>query len=171
VTDEAMRVPEWFALRVRTNREKAVQTALRAHGIREFLPVYSEDVRWSDRVKRIERPLIPGYIFTEMFDADQNCLPVLDIPGVVHVLPSNLLPSAVPIEQIELLRKLLGSMLPLRPSAYVVGELVTVTTGALEGTTGVIVRVKDALRLVVSVEMFKRAVSIELDSESVKACR
>jgi transcriptional antiterminator RfaH len=166
-----MCVPEWYALRVRTNREKAVQTALQAHGIREFLPVYTENVRWSDRTKLIERPLLPGYIFTELFDGDANALPVLDIPGVVHLLPSNLAPSAVPADQIELLRRLIGSMLPLRPSAYVVGELVTIQSGALEGTTGVIVRVKDALRLVVSVEMFKRAVSIELDAESVKSCR
>src|SRR6266446_4384964 len=62
-----MHLPEegtlWYALHVRTRFEKVVARNLRGKGYEEFLPLYSRTNRWSDRVKEIELPLFPGYVF------------------------------------------------------------------------------------------------------------
>ncbi len=161
----------WFALRVRSNHEFSVRSALQLQGIREFLPTYRERVRWSDRFKLIERPLFPGYLLTQLDPTIEASRPVLAIAGVVHLLPSNLTLCPVPNAEVELIRQLVDSGLPLRPAAFALGNRVTVVSGALQGVSGVIARVKGETQFVVSVEMFGRAVSVDLDEESLRSCR
>src|SRR5438105_14577000 len=92
-----MRFPEeedtlWYALHVRTRFEKVVARSLRGKGYEEFLPLYRRVNRWSDRIKEIELPLFPGYVFCRFNPQDR--LPVLTIPGVNAVvgIGKNLLP-------------------------------------------------------------------------------
>jgi transcription antitermination factor NusG len=74
---------QWYALRVRSNFDKVVALTLRGKGYSEFLPVYRKLSRCTDRKKQIELPLFPGYVFSR-FDINSQ-LPILTIPGVVHV--------------------------------------------------------------------------------------
>ena len=53
----------WFALSVVPRKEKATAQALRSKGYEDFLPMYSMKRRWSDRMKVVEMPLFPGYVF------------------------------------------------------------------------------------------------------------
>ena len=43
--------PEWNALYVRHNHEKAASRFLAAHGVDHYLPLYSEQSEWSNRQK------------------------------------------------------------------------------------------------------------------------
>jgi len=36
---------------------------LRGKGYEEFLPLYRSRRRWSDRIKELDVPLFPGYLF------------------------------------------------------------------------------------------------------------
>src|SRR6185436_2955023 len=74
----------WYALHVRSRFEKVVSRNLRGKGYEEFLPLYRRTSRWSDRIKEIELPLFPGYVFCR-FDRN-NRLPVLTVPGVNSVV-------------------------------------------------------------------------------------
>jgi transcription antitermination factor NusG len=162
VTDGAEVCPEWYALRLRSNRERAVRDALRAQSIEEFLPTYTEATRWSDRQKVLERPLFPGYIFARFPRSD--ALRIVRIAGVVRLLPSSLQPGAIDAAQIESVRRVCESRLPLLPCPYVAGDTVTVDSGALAGLTGVIQRTRGTARIVVRVEILHRAVSVEIDA-------
>ena len=71
---------QWYALQLRTRFEKVVSLHLRGKGYEEYLPTYRSRRNWSDRVKEIEQPLFPGYIFCK-FDVT-NRFPLLVIPGV-----------------------------------------------------------------------------------------
>jgi transcription termination/antitermination protein NusG len=168
-TDTAGACPLWFALRVRSNAERAVRHALRAYGIEEFLPLVRTVSQWSDRVKTIERPLFPGYLFARV--DPRNASLVAWIPGVVSFLPSNLEPIPVDAAEIESIRLLCSSMLPLQVSdsseSFDVGETVTIERGALSGLRGVVTHAKGRRRLVVAVEMLHRTVSVELPAESL----
>src|SRR3989449_2918115 len=74
----------WFALRVRSRYENTVATILGGKGYEWFLPLYKSRRPWSDRIKEIQLPLFPGYIFCR-FDL-QHRLPILTTPGVVTVV-------------------------------------------------------------------------------------
>src|SRR5215831_6448579 len=75
---------QWYAVHLRPRCEKLVALQLRNKGYEEYLPMYRSRRRWSDRVKKIELPLFPGYIFCK-FDVEKR-LPILVIPGVISIV-------------------------------------------------------------------------------------
>src|SRR5690348_7948208 len=55
---------DWHALRVRSRYEQVVKRSLHGKEHEQFLPTYRSTSQWSDRLKLIDRPLFPGYIFS-----------------------------------------------------------------------------------------------------------
>jgi len=166
-----MHLPEegtlWYALHVRTRFEKVVARNLRGKGYEEFLPLYSRTNRWSDRVKQIELPLFPGYVFCRFNPHDR--LPVLTVPGVNAVvgIGKNLLP--VEESELDAIRAILKSGTVCEPWPFLeVGQRVIVEYGPLAGTEGLVTMVKNTYRLVISVNMLQRSVAVEIDRECLK---
>jgi transcription antitermination factor NusG len=157
----------WYALHVRPRFEKAVAKNLRARGFEEFLPLYRRTSRWSDRTKEIELPLFPGYVFCR-FDRN-NRLPVLTVPGVKSVVSFG--KNVVPVEERELnsIRAVLKSNAHFEPWPLETGQRVCVERGPLAGTEGVVMNFKSTWRLVISVHILRRAVSVEIDRDCLQA--
>ena len=154
----------WYALRVRSNTEFQVSLALQRVLIETFLPTWSEDVQWSDRKKTTVRPLFPGYVFARLLNDACDVRLALQTRGVVQLLPSSFSPQAIPDAEIEMVRRVVAVTSQCRPCAFVSGDLVTIDSGPLAGVSGVVVRTRGSLRVVVSVEILQRAVSVELDA-------
>jgi len=157
----------WYALQVRPRFEKVVSRNLQAKGYEQYLPVQSRLSRWSDRTKAIELPLFPGYVFCQ-FDMNER-LPILMIPGVNSVVGFG--KNATPIEVSELdgIRSVLRSGSDYQPWPFLqVGQVVRVAYGPMEGTQGIVVRTKDAFRLVISVSLLQRAVAVEIDRKCLE---
>ena len=163
-------IPEkwpWYALRVRSNFERKSADLLSQKGLEEFLPTYRRRHRWSDRMKWVERPLFPGYLFCR-FDA-QNWLPVLQTPGVVHAVGIAGKPVPVEESEIESLRTLVRSSVPLFPQAFLrVGQKVLIRSGPLAGVEGILEQFEKNCRITVSVSLLQRSVSAEIDAEWVQ---
>lgn len=156
----------WYAVWVMSNAEFVVEDALRGYGIESFLPTWTEVTQWSDRKKTIHRPLFPGYLFARCDPSENERGPrreILRIAGVIEVLPSNLSPAPVDPAEIENLRRMLAADLPFTPCKYVTGDEVLIDSGPLAGVRGIVQRTKDGTRVIVKIEMLKRAVSVEID--------
>ncbi|MFB3828578.1 MAG: transcription termination/antitermination protein NusG [Bryobacteraceae bacterium] len=157
----------WYAVRVRSNHERVVQAALRYRGIEEYLPVYRKRSRWSDRTRDIDVPLFPGYVFGR-FDPARRAA-VLVAPGVVQVLGDSSGPLPIDNRELESVRRFVDSCLAVTPWPYVaVGDRVLVEHGPLAGQEGILLRVKDSLRLVVSLTLLQRSVAVEVDRDWVR---
>jgi len=162
--------PNWFALRVLSNREKLVASTLHDKGYTEFLPLYRKLSRWSDRNKRLDLPLFPGYVFTH-FDPDHR-LPILMTPGVVHILGFCGKPEPIPEEEIAALQRLVDSNLPIVPWPFLqLGERIIVEQGPLAGLEGVLTGIKNPYRLVASINLLQRSVAVEIDRGCVRPLR
>jgi len=158
----------WFAVRVRTKHENSVARLLAGKGYEFFLPTQVCRRHRSDRIKNVETPLFPGYLFCR-FDPLYR-LPILKTPGVIEVAGYNRVP--VPIEESELapIRSLVSAGLPNHPWPFLaVGDRVRITAGALKGHEGFLVGFKGGYRLVLSVTLLQRAVAVEIDSASVES--
>lgn len=57
---------QWIALYVMPRSEKAVQVKLQQEGYECYLPLKREKRKWSDRMKMVETPWFPGYIFVRI---------------------------------------------------------------------------------------------------------
>jgi transcription antitermination factor NusG len=156
----------WYALQVRPRFEKAVASTLLGKGYEGFLPLYRHRARWSDRVKEVHLPLFSGYLFCR-FDINKR-LPVLVTPGVIQVVGIAKTPHPVDDEEIAALQALVISGLQVEPRSYLsVGERVRVGVGPLAGVEGILTSVKNARRLVISVSLLQRSVSVEVDESWV----
>lgn len=160
----------WYALRVRCRLEPIVAMSLRSKGVEEFLPAYVQKRVLSDRIKRVQRPLFPGYLFSRF--ALQDRLTILTTPGVMDIVGSRDIPEAVPDEEINVLRRFVDSKLPICPWPCLrVGQRVLVERGPLAGVEGILVEFRKDYRLIVSVTLLQRSVSAEIEAAWVTPVR
>jgi transcription antitermination factor NusG len=140
-------------------------------GYEPYLPLHSTRRQRSDRVVEIDLPLFPGYLFCR-FDPLRRRLPVITTPGVCGIVGLGNTPEAIPDEEIFAIQKMLRSGPSAEPWPYLRdGERVTVIRGSLTGLEGVLVRKKGQCRLVVSVSLLQRSVSVEIDQDSISPLR
>lgn len=157
----------WYAVRVKPHFEQATASCLAAKGYEQYLPAYRVKRRWSDRIKELDVPLFPGYVFSR-FNASKR-VPVLNSPGVLGVVSFGR--ELVPIEdrEIENIRSVLNSKLGVQPWPFLEsGCKVELQDGPLRGVEGVVIEVKGACRLIVSVTLLQRSISVEVDREWVR---
>jgi transcription antitermination factor NusG len=158
----------WFALWVRSRAEKAVFDQLVRKDIEAFLPTVNRWSRWKDRKKLIAWPLFPSYCFAR-FDL-QNILAVRKCVGVVNVVSFDGAPAPIPHDQIAAIQALVASELKYDPCPMLhEGDMVEVTHGPLKGMTGRLIRKGPKTRLVLSITMINRAVSVQMDVADIKA--
>lgn len=95
---------------------------------------------------------------------------MLTTPGVRQIMGIGKTPIPVPEGEIAAVRAIVASGLAARPWPYVdVGDRVRLRSGALEGVEGILVAAKTHHRLVVSVEILRRSVAVEIDEAWVEA--
>jgi transcription antitermination factor NusG len=154
----------WYAIRTRSNHEKIAATALRGKGYDPFLPLYCTRRARTDRTVEIELPIFAGYLFCR-FDAKRR-LPILTTNGVVSILGFGNEPAAIPDHEIEAVGAVLRAGLSAEPHPYWrEGQRVRVSHGSLEGVEGVLLKQKNELRIVISVTMLQRSISVEIDHD------
>ena len=157
----------WFAIRVRSNCERLSAIHLRDRGYEEFAPCYRTERRWSDRRKRLDQFLFPGYVFCRC-DVE-NRLPVLTTPGVVGMVGFGKIPSPIPDQEIESIRSIVQAGLLVTPWPFLqVGQRVVIERGPLVGVEGILLQVKGKFRLVVSICLLQRSISTEIDRDWVR---
>jgi transcription antitermination factor NusG len=153
----------WFAVQVKTTHEKRVASLLEQRGYERFLPCYLDRRRWSDRIKEVEQPLFPGYVFCRF--APEGRLGVLKTDGVYRVVSIGSQPAPIDEDEIRAIQQAVESGLATRPHPYLAaGQQVRIEGGPLKG---VVARVSDNRRrdrLVLSVTLLQRSLSVEIDS-------
>lgn len=156
----------WYALHVRPRAERMVAEMLREKGYEPFLPTHVSRRRWSDRVKELDMPLFPGYLFCRVTPSSAG--PIVTTQGVLRIVGAPGAPLPVDDAEIDALRTVVESRLRLEPWPYLrVGQRVRIEAGPLRGLHGVLVRVSDQQRLVVSVSLLQRSVAVEIDGLSI----
>ncbi len=169
-SDAGSAEPCWFALTVKHQHERSVEGALSASGVEPFLPLYRARRRWSDRLKELDAPLFPGYVFGRF--AARERVRVLRIPGVARIVGFGGFPAPVAPAEIDSVRAALASKLPVGPWPYPkAGERVRIDCGPLRGVEGTLLEQKDSLRLVISIELLQRSLAIEVASEIISPLR
>lgn len=162
--------PSWFALYTRHQHEKSVAESLERKGIEVFLPLYNTAHRWKDRVKKLSLPLFPNYVF--VFTNLESRLEILSSPGIYDFVRAASRPAEVPIEEIEAVRRVIETGLSVEPHPFLrIGERVRLKAGPLEGIEGILIRKKSFYRLVLSVELLARSISVEIGVADVEPIR
>jgi transcription antitermination factor NusG len=157
----------WFAAYTISHHEKRVASLLAGRQIESFLPLYAVLHRWRNRCDRnLELPLFPNYVFVRI--APRERVSILQVPGVLALVGSGRTLAALPDGEIEALRSGVGQR-RIAPHPYlVVGETVRIKAGAMSGWEGVLVRKKNHLRVVLSLDVILRSVAVEVDAADLE---
>jgi transcription antitermination factor NusG len=163
------KAPKWFAIYTAPRHEKRVDHYLNQREIEHFLPLYRVRHKWRNGVTAaLELPLFPGYLFVRINRNDR--VKVLEVPGVLTMVGgTGHVPAALPDEEINALR----TGLPLRNAEphplLTAGQRARICSGPLAGMVGVVVRNKNGLRVVLTMDLIMRSVSVEVDASELEA--
>src|SRR5436189_3666179 len=153
----------WFAIQVKSTHEKRVTSLLLYQKYECFLPFYTSRRRWSDRIKRVELPLFPGYVFARFTSAGR--IPILKTPSVISIVGIGPVPTPVDECEIAALQRAVASGFGLSPHPFLqIGQRVRINGGSLDGLEGLIADVRKQDRLILSVTMLQRSVAVDVDS-------
>jgi transcription antitermination factor NusG len=156
-------LPQWFAASTTPRHEKKVSELLIERQIEAFLPLYRKATQWKkSRPVVLEMPLFPTYVFVRITRQARGA--VLSLPGVHSIIGSSIDPWPIPDCEIEALRRGL-QMNKVEPHPYLkVGERVRVKTGLMAGVEGILVRKKNEFRMVLTLDVIMRSMSVEVDA-------
>ena len=159
----------WYAVYTKPRHERKVNIHLARDGITTFLPEIERWSRRKDRKKKIMYPLFPGYLFINTELSVENRLKVIKTKGVVRILGTKGVPTAIPAHQIDAIQKLVDSKNNVSPYPYLKkGQVVRVIGGPLNGVEGIFVSEKGKGKLVITVDILYRSISVAIEEADVK---
>ena len=152
----------WFAIQVRAGSEKTANLQLENAGCESLFPVAKCTHCWSDCVEELGMPLFPGYLFCRM--NPRHRLPILQVPGVIQIVGAGETPIPVGEEEIKAIQLVAKSGLATMPWPYLrAGHVVRIEDGPLKGLTGIVVKLRFGMKLVLSVKLLQQSVAVEID--------
>jgi len=160
----------WYAIYTKSRHEQKTYDRLLKKNIETFLPLVERWSRRRDRRKRINLPLFPGYLFVHSQMDAHSYLEILKTDSVVRILGNDGKPIPIPDEQIFGIQTLIKNGMAITPFPYLKeGMRVRVVNGPLIGIEGILLKTQpNKHRLVLSVDLLKESVSVEIDELDVE---
>ncbi|MCL6622104.1 MAG: hypothetical protein K6T55_08385 [Syntrophobacterales bacterium] len=162
----------WYVIHTRSNCEALVEAALQRKNLEVFLPRLPVPSRRNRRIL-LNRPLFSGYLFVHADLETDAYYDIIKQRKVVRILGRNGRFEPVPDEVVQSIKAIVASGHLYAPCRYLErGQRVRVVEGPLAGVEGIVVgKNPKRKRIVVAVELFRRAVAVELENEAIEPCR
>jgi len=157
----------WYAVYTRFQHEKSAAALLSQKEFEVFLPLYRSISKWKDRNQLVVLPLFPCYLFVKTEQTRKA--EILRTTGVVGLVENSGRACAVPEDQIDAVRRICSLATRFQPHPFVkLGDRVRIRKGPLVGMEGLYVRTKTLDRVVVSVELLRQSVAVEVDMTDIE---
>jgi transcriptional antiterminator RfaH len=129
---------KWFVIYTRPQQELKVSEQLSAIGITNYCPTITLVKRYSDRKKKVIRPLLSSYVLVELEENQRE--KVFACCGIVRYLFFLGKPAVVPVSDINLMQDhLSGVYNDIKVTTLNVGDSHTITQGPFSGVSGNVV--------------------------------
>ena len=129
---------KWFVLYTKPQQELKVTDQLSAMGITSYCPTITLVKQYSDRKKKVTKPLISSYVMVKLEDKERQ--KVFSCSGIVRYLFFLGKPAVVPAFEINLMQDHLNGVYnDFKVTTLSVGDSHTITEGPFSGVTGKVV--------------------------------
>ncbi|MDR1601484.1 MAG: UpxY family transcription antiterminator [Tannerella sp.] len=149
-------VVSWHVLYTSSRMEKKVKTALDERNVENYLPLHKSPSVWSDRIKIIDKPLFPSYIFVRCRENILRKLP--QIYGVSKILYCNGRPAIVRQKEIDAIRIFLKHA---AERSLCIGEEAEILSGLMKHVSGKVRKIEKKY-LLLFIEPLGATVSVNL---------
>ena len=131
---------KWFVVYTRPQQELKVASQLTAMGITNYCPTITLVKQYSDRKKKVTRPLLPSYVMVELEEKERN--KVFACNGIVRYLFFLGKPVVVPASDITLMQDHLNGVYnDSKVTTLSIGDSYTITQGPFSGVSGRVVEI------------------------------
>jgi transcription antitermination factor NusG len=133
---------KWFVVYTRPQQELKVASQLSAMGITNYCPRINLVKQYSDRKKKVSKPLLSSYVMVELEQNQRN--KVFACSGIVRYLFFLGKPAVVPASQINLMQDHLNGVYnDFKVTTLSVGDSHTIPQGPFSGVSGRVVETND----------------------------
>ncbi len=123
----------------------------------------------SGKRKNVEEKIYPGYVLVEMIVTDDSWYIVRNTPNVTGFVGVGTTPVPVSQEEIDNIKKRMGTETPSYKIEVKAGDSVKITDGPFKDSDGKVAEVdQERGKVKVMVNMFGRDTPVELDSLQIK---
>ncbi len=138
---------KWFVIYTKPQFELKVTQSLEAMGIQAYCPVTTQIKQYSDRKKKVIKPLLRSYVLVRISDRDRN--QVFSIPGVLSYVFWLGKPAIVHDKEIELMENTLAGVYESISITHLEkGSIYNISEGPFKGQEGKIINlVKNKIQL------------------------
>jgi transcription antitermination factor NusG len=160
---------KWLVLKTRPNAEKKVAERLALKELKVYLPLYTTVKQWSDRKKKVQKPLISSTVFVHVEEKERELLwNVVGVSGMLYYLGK---PAVVREEEILVLQQMLQEgiyeSVELSPT-LIEGQEVEITGGDFKGLRGIVVEEVNAQKVIIALKGIGAQVVFTLKKGAVR---
>jgi len=161
---KASKMKNWYAIYTKPRSEKKVTERLSGSGIEAYCPLMKTLRQWSDRKKKVQLPMFPGYVFVYISEIER--ILVLQDYGVLNFVFWLGKPAIIRDNEINAIREIAdrGEEINISSEAFEVGRLVKIPEGPFKGMTGTVDKL-DKRKVIVLVEQLGCMVSFRYKTE------
>jgi transcription antitermination factor NusG len=160
----------WYAVQTMPRHEKKVIAELQQKQVQSYLPVFSDERKWTDRRVSVDTPLFPGYVFVKISQDQDTRVRVLRTLGVRNFVGTRGIGDPIPDAEIESVQAVLARGIPVSVSPFLnIGQRVRILDGSLEGVEGILTAVNGDNSLIISVELIQRSLAMRVTGFRVEA--
>jgi len=129
---------KWFVVYTRPQQEMKVSETLSAMGITNYCPTITVLKQYSDRKKKVKKPLLSSYVMVNIEENKRN--KVFSCIGVVRYLFFLGRPAIVASSEISMMQNHLNGLYnDIKVTKLLVGEIHTIKGGPFSGISGKVV--------------------------------
>ena len=130
---------KWFVVYTHPQQELKVASQLSAMGITNYCPTITLLKQYSDRKKKVTKPLLSSYVMVELEQNERN--KVFACSGIVRYLFFLGKPAVVPAFEIDLMQDHLNGVYnDIKVTTLSVGDSHTISQGPFSGVLGKVVQ-------------------------------
>jgi len=131
-------------------------------GIEAYLPLLQQERRWSDRIKRIEMPLFPNYIFIK--STSSQIYQFRQIKEVVNFVYYNKKLAVIKDSEVSNIKKILKKKqnITTEPRLYKTGTKVKIKQGAFVGIEGLLIKKNNRDRFIIQIETLGQSIFVDV---------
>ena len=157
----------WYAVYTLPQNERSTVRNLDAFQVETFLPTCESIRLWKNRQRvKIVQALFPTYVFVRIHRTEQSI--VLRSPGVRAIIGNHKGPIPLQNAEIEFLRSGIAGQRVEPYLDLVIGEKVRIKSGPMQGLEGVLVRKKNSLRFVITLDLINQRAAVEVGADELE---
>jgi transcription antitermination factor NusG len=158
----------WFVVYTKPQAEKKFSERLQNAGYEVYLPLQEELRQWSDRKKKIQKPLISSVVF--VCCESKDLLGIYNVVGFSRILRYLGKPAVVQPQEIRNLQILLqqASAPELLAQQLAPGVAIEVLRGPFKGIIGTAVQVLNTLRIKIEIRHLGVAFGVNVPKSFVR---